>query len=257
MPTRVIDLSMVTANDPSPFMQVKVTNLAHELGVVVHQEHFQIDPAHWPFPGKSFADDFVEMTTHAGTHMDAPYHYGPFTIPDGKVPKTIDEWPLEWCMGDGVVLDIRNISEGHEVSRGEVEALFRTMGYTLKSRDIVLVMTGNDKYWDSPNYLTRGGHLGREALKWILEHDIKLVGTDSFAFERSPSQWATDYHKHGQDPRFLWPCHLLGLEIEYAQIEKMTNLDLLPPFGFRVIALPIKIFRGSAGFVRAVALVDD
>jgi kynurenine formamidase len=43
----------------------------------------------------------------------------------------------------------------------------------------------------------------------------------------------------------------------YAQIEKMCNLDLLPPFGFTVIALPIKVHRGSAGFVRAVALVRD
>ena len=57
------------------------------------------------------------------------------------------------------------------------------------------------------------------------------------------------------NPNVERACHVLGLEMPYAQIEKMANLDLLPPHGFTVIAMPIKIYRGSAGFVRAVALV--
>jgi kynurenine formamidase len=43
----------------------------------------------------------------------------------------------------------------------------------------------------------------------------------------------------------------------YAHIEKMANLEQLPRFGFTLIAFPVKVHRGSAGFVRAVALVSD
>ena len=81
---------MVTDSDPSPLMNVKVTHLGHELGAIEDQKYYDIDPADWPFPGKSYADDFVEMSSHAGTHMDAPYHFGPQTIPGGERPKYID-----------------------------------------------------------------------------------------------------------------------------------------------------------------------
>ena len=59
------------------------------------------------------------------------------------------------------------------------------MGYKLKAGDIFLVMTGNDKLWGTEAYATNGGHLDREALLWVLEHGIKLVGTDSWSFDRA------------------------------------------------------------------------
>ncbi len=254
---RIVDLSIPLQDDPSPLMQVKVTNLSNREGALEHQRVLDVDPNDWPWPGESFGDDFIEATSHAGTHMDAPIHYGPWTIPDKQEPLRIDDWPLEWCIGDGVVLDIRDIPQAHEVSAAEVEERFEAMGYELKPLDIVLVMTGNDKYWGTREYLDRGGHLGRESLKWILDRGVKICGTDSWSFDRAGKQWAADYLAHGRDPKYLWPCHLLGLEMPYAQIEKMCNLDVLPPFGFTVVAFPIKIHRGSAGFVRAVAMVPN
>jgi kynurenine formamidase len=253
---RIVDLSMTTESDPSPLMNVTITHLDHENGALEDQKYYDIDPADWPHPGKSYADDFVEMTTHAGTHMDAPIHMGP-EMKDGSKPKTIDEWPLNRCMGPGVVLDIRNIPQAHEVSPSEVRQMLADIDHELTAGDIVLVMTGNDKYWGTPEYLDRGGHLGAGALRWILEQGVAVVGTDSWSFDRPYSQWSADYHAHGRDPKYLWPCHLLGMEIEYAHIEKMANLDQLPPHGFTVIAFPVKISGGTAGFCRAVALVDD
>jgi len=252
---RIIDLSMTTDSDPSPLMNVKVTHLSHAAGALEDQKYYDIDPSDWPYPGNAYADDFVEMTTHAGTHMDAPWHMGP-QMKDGSKPLTIDEWPLETCMGPGVVLDIRDIEQGHEVTPEEVQKMLADIPHELQPGDIVLVMTGNDKFWGTPEYLDRGGHLGREALKWMLEQGVKVVGTDSWSFDRPYSQWAGDYHKHGRDPKYLWPCHLLGLEIPYAHIEKMTNLDQLPLHGFTVLAFPVKISQGTAGFCRAVALLD-
>jgi kynurenine formamidase len=251
----LIELSIGLKDDPSPLIPVKVTNLDHADGARLHEKEMGVDPQDWPWPGQSFGDDYVETTTHAGTHMDAPIHYGPWTIPDKEEPLTIDQWPLEWCMGDGVVLDIRDVPQAHELSAAEVQERLEAIDYELKPLDIVLVMTGNDKYWGTPEYLGRGGHLGRESLKWILEQGVKVVGTDSWSFDRPGGQWAEDYREHGRDSSYLWPCHVLGLEMPYAHIEKMRNLDALPPHGFTLIAFPIKVYRGSAGFVRAVGLV--
>jgi len=44
---------------------------------------------------------------------------------------------------------------------------------------------------------------------------------------------------------------------EYCQIERLTNLDKLPPIGFKVCAFPLKVVGGSAGPARVVAIVDD
>lgn len=252
---KIIDLSMQTESDPSPLMDVKLTRLSHIEGAVMDQKCFGIYPEDWPNKGMSYADDYVEMTTHAGTHMDAPWHMTP--ISEGKLAKSIDEWPLEWCMGDGVVIDIRDVPDGIEVSKEDLIKRFEKINYKIKSLDIVLIMTGNDKLWGKPEYSTNGGHLGREALKWILDQGVKTVGTDAWSFDRAYEWWSKDYLENGRDQKYMWPCHLLCIEKEYAHIEKLANLELLPSSGFKFMALPIKFTKGSAGFVRAVAILEE
>jgi kynurenine formamidase len=53
-------------------------------------------------PGLGWAVESLTLTTHSGTHLDAPYHYHP-TMDRGKPSLTIDEIPLEWCFNDGVI----------------------------------------------------------------------------------------------------------------------------------------------------------
>ena len=63
--------------------------------------------------------------------------------------------------------------------------------------------------------------------------------------------------KAGEKGKF-WEAHFLGKEKEYCHIERMANLDKIPkPFGFKVAAFPIKIEEASAGWVRAVAILED
>ena len=57
------------------------------------------------------------------------------------------------------------------------------------------------------------------------------------------------------DPSVIWEGNLAGMEMEYYQMEKMTNLDLMPVNGFQVIWFPIKIRGGSAGWVRPIAVL--
>jgi kynurenine formamidase len=63
--------------------------------------------------------------------------------------------------------------------------------------------------------------------------------------------------KRTGDSTVIWGAHFAGIEKEYCQIEKLTNLDKLPPYGFKVACFPIKISGGSAGWVRPVAIIEE
>ena len=63
------------------------------------------------FPdGAALAWEAVKTDTHHGTHIDAPWHYGPMS--EGKPARTIDQLPLEWFIGPGVRLDLRHKPAG-------------------------------------------------------------------------------------------------------------------------------------------------
>jgi len=63
--------------------------------------------------------------------------------------------------------------------------------------------------------------------------------------------------RRADDATSSWAAHFVGVDREYCQIERLTNLEQLPPFGFKVCAFPLKVERGSAGPARVVALVED
>ena len=210
------------------------------------------------FPnGMALASDRICGSSHSGTHIDAPWHYSPVT--EGKRSKTVDEIPLEWCFGPGVVLDFRQKQPGDEITVGDLEAELKRIGYTLKAGDIVLLHTGCDRYWgtDTKTYLAMQSGLGVEGLVWLLDQGIKCIGIDAWTLDRPVSAMAKAYHDTG-DKSVLWATHLYGREREYLQIEKLANLDAIPkPFGFYVSALPVKFKGASAGWCRAVAMIPE
>ena len=57
------------------------------------------------------AGETLTVTSHCGTHVDAPYHYYPTS--EGKPARTIDEMPLDWFFHDGVVLDFTDKPDGY------------------------------------------------------------------------------------------------------------------------------------------------
>jgi kynurenine formamidase len=207
------------------------------------------------FPDKiGLAWEEVRLTTHSGTHLDAPWHFG--HISEGKSSKTIDQTPLEWCYGDGVVLDLRYKQPKEIIQVIDLELACQKINYQIKPKDIVLVMTGADKYSKERKYLFEYPALSKEALVWLLDRGIKVIGTDAWGFDRPFGDMIKDYLKT-KDKNYLCTNHLIGREREYFHIEKLVNLDKIPvPYGFKVACFPIKIKYATAGWVRAVAIVD-
>lgn len=204
--------------------------------------------------GNGWAVDFVDACTHAGTHIDAPYHYYP-TMNGGERAWTIDEVPLEWCIGDGVKVDFRHFPDGYKATAKDFEDFFVKIGYTLRQGDIVFVNTGASANWGKPEYLSSGCGISAEATLWLIDNGVHVTGTDAWSWDIPLSYTSAEFESTG-DAGVIWESHRVGIEKAYCHIEKLTNLELLPAFGFKVSCLPIKIKNASAGWCRAVAFID-
>lgn len=205
--------------------------------------------------GQCWAVERLDIPTHAGTHMDAPWHYHP-TMNNGEPAWSIDQVPLEWCMGDGVMVDFSDKPDGYVCTSRDFIEYFQKVNYSLKANDIVLLHTGAQNEWGSSKYLTKGCGVGREGTLWLCEQGVRTVGTDAWSWD-APLSLASKVFEKTHDPSIIWEGHKAGREKAYLHLEKLTNLDKLPLCGFKVIALPIKIERASAGWVRAIALIDE
>lgn len=121
--------------------------------------------------------------------------------------------------------------------------------------NIVLLMTGADRYWGKREYLWKYPGMGREGTVWLLERGVKVIGIDAFGFDRPWPTMVREYLATGDAGR-LWPAHLVGREKEYCHIEKMANLHLIPrPKGFMVACFPVNVEGAGAGWVRPVAIL--
>lgn len=207
------------------------------------------------FPDGEFINEqTISLSVHTGTHLDSPSHYG--TKCEGKRPKTIDEIPLEWCYGNGVVLNFCNKKPGEEITDIDVETELKRIGYQLKRDDIVLIRTDTDKKWGKPNYFFEAPGLSRDATKFLVENGVKVIGTDCYSLDRPFMIMVKQYYKT-KDQKFLWPAHFYGREKEYCHIERLANLDKIPvSYGFKVSCFPIKLKGLGAAWVRAVAILE-
>jgi kynurenine formamidase len=70
----------------------------------------------------------VHMSDHAANHIDAPFHFGP--VVEGRPAKTIDQVPLEWCIGPGVRLDFRS-HLGRDIGVADLEREVARVGRAL------------------------------------------------------------------------------------------------------------------------------
>ena len=259
MARRFIDLSInIEDGLPSdPPVQVpKIMYIDHKMGASTMVDFFPgMDPDKDLPGGLGWAVELLSLSTHSGTHLDAPYHYHP-TMDNGVRSLTIDEVPLEWCMGNGVVLDFRHFPDGYLVTAADMAKAFADLGHEPAEGDIILVMTGADAAWGKAEYLVKGCGMGREATLWLTERGIRVVGTDAWSWDRPLPFIAQDFAA-SHDSSIIWEGHFAGIEKGYCHIEKLTNLDQLPSTGFTFFCFPVKIKAASAGWIRAVALLED
>jgi len=204
--------------------------------------------------GNFLALEQVKAIVHIGTHLDAPYHFGPLC--EGKIARKIGDIPLEWCYGNGVVLDLSHKRPGEFITKEDIKGALKRIGYEIRPFDIVLIYTGADRFWGRREYFSHFPGMSREAVAYILGFEVKVIGIDAFSFDR-PFHFMIRDFLNTKDNTYLWPAHFYGREREYCHIERLANLDKIPrPYGFKVACFPIKIREASAAWVRAVAIIE-
>ena len=258
MPRKIVDLSIYLENevisDPPPFGP-KIT----------YMDHAATFPQMAPFfpglkkedlpDGAAWAVEKVELITHNGTHLDAPYHFHP-TMNKGERAITIDEVPLEWCFQPGVKLDFRHLADGAVATAREVEAELARIGHVLRPLEIVMVNTRAGSRYGKDDYVNAGCGMGYEATMYLLERGVRLTGTDAWSWD-APFLYTAEKYKRTGDARLIWEGHKAGRDIGYCHLEKLHNLESIPADGFVVACFPHKIRGASAGWTRAVAIFDD
>ena len=174
--------------------------------------------------GTSFHIGRIDMVANTGTYVDAPFH----RFEDGK---DLAELPLT-AIADlpGLVVTSDDTAIGPEA---------------FLDKDVhgraVLVRTGWDRHWGTPDYLSGHPFLTEAAAHSLLEAGAALVGIDSLNIDdtRGGSR----------------PVHTLLLGAEIPIVEHLCNLGDLPDEGFRFHAAPVKVRAFGTFPVRAYAVV--
>ena len=255
---RIVDLSIALANDvpaDPPMQPVSIDYVDHDTGAQELVAAFPgLDVEQLP-DGKGWAVERVRISTHNGTHMDAPWHYHP-TMDGGQPSSTIDQIPLEWCMQPGVRLDFRDKPDGYVVTPDDIDAELERIGHTLAPLEIVVCATRAGERYGHQDYIHSGCGFGRDATLHLVEQGVRIVGTDGWSWD-APFSATLKRFERDRDPSIIWEGHKAGRERGYCQLEKLHGLEQLPDDGFTVICFPVRIERASAGWTRAVALVDE
>ncbi|MGZ5130645.1 MAG: cyclase family protein [Caldimonas sp.] len=262
MPRTFIDLSIYLENDVAsdpPGLEPRITYFSHQ------NTYEQIAPF---FPGlqkkdlpdgEGWAVEQVQLSTHNGTHLDAPYHFHSTmdAALGGSRPSTaIDEVPLEWCFQPAVKLDFRHFADGYVVSDRDVAAELARVGHVLKPLEIVVVNTRAGQRYGERDYVSSGCGMGYDATMYLLERGVRLTGTDAWSWD-APFVHTAKKYGETKDASLIWEGHKAGRDIGYCHLEKLHNLEALPADGFFISCFPHKIRGASAGWTRAVAIFDD
>jgi kynurenine formamidase len=251
---QIIDLSKpIKFNRGDPrFMQVRIKHKPHRAAKLLvwalglPRRLFPKDFAGW-------ADDTItRLGVHSTTHIDAPWHYGPTS--GGKPAATIDEIPLEKCIGPGVVLDMTHKADDDPITVADMETALVKTGAALNERTIVLIRTGRDRLMGTKAFWTTGTGMSAAATEWLLDRGPTVMGIDQWGWDLPFRAQIAKARATGDDTLF-WEAHRVGQRRPYWHMEQLTNLSALPASGFEVMVLPLKIVGASAAPARVVAVI--
>ncbi|MCS6830136.1 MAG: cyclase family protein [Armatimonadota bacterium] len=166
----------------------------------------------------------LQLGTHAGTHVDPPWHF----VEDGI---RVDELPLDLLIGKAYVVSVR--------SAPAVTADSLAAADVPEGTERLLIQTDNSfGVWDKTGFQPDFVYLAPEAAEWIVQKGIRLVGIDYLSIEQFRA------------PQPLAHRTLLGAGVI---VVEGLNLRALEPGWVRFICLPLRIEGGDGAPARAVA----
>ena len=188
----------------------------------------QIPPPDWlEYPVYS---QTVSMAVQSGTYLETAAHMDPERM-------TIDHLPLERCHDlPGVALWLPR--EANEpISAADLAVALAAAGTELRPGDALLVGTGWDQQWHQPNFVTDPPYFLNDAIDWVLDHRVSLLGADTPRYD-SP-----------HDPQNFFPRFF---QHDILLLAPLVNLAQVQQPRGTLTALPLKIKDACASPVRAL-----
>lgn len=203
--------------------------------------------------GEGWGDEQMTITTHLGTHVDAPLHYG--STCEGKPSRTISDIDLHELYCDGFVLDMRDlVPPGGEMTVDSLKKAVDALDAEITPGCALMLRTGQEKYAYSDPELFNYPGMRRAGTLYLAQLGAKVLGTDALGWDR-PFQVMRNEFAKTKDRSVLWDGHFAGREKEVFIIQQLANLGALPTSGFKVSFFPLKLARCSASPARVVAFV--
>jgi arylformamidase len=146
--------------------------LSAELPTFPGDPRVQLEFTHRISEGHAYNMAKLTLGVHAGTHVDAPYHF----LADGA---TVDQLPLELLIGRARVLDMTALDR---IDRSDLERA------DLRDDIRVLFKTRMSGQLRQPAFQEDFVYLTPEAASYLAKVGIKLVGIDYLSIEKFGSQ---------------------------------------------------------------------
>jgi arylformamidase len=188
---------------------------------------------HSTFETNGRTSSIVKLSTHSGTHVDAPLHF----IPGGS---SIDQVPLTSLSGYARIVDVSKCPvEKHQIS----ENAFFESAKNLARGEIAVIYTGLDKLYGSSDFISGMVALPSACVKWLIEQEIRAYATDAYSVDLLNSL------------EFI--NHRALLEVGIPIIEALNNISVLQhKERFFLTAFPLNLQGREASPCRAIAILD-
>ena len=206
--------------------------------------------------GEGWGEEILsDMSSHCGTHVDAPYHSG--NLIEGKPARKIHEIDLQELFCPGMVLDMRPYERRNDAyTIEELQAAIDAVGRPIQTGDAVLLRTGQERFESlSAEWFAYPG-MSREGTLFLARAGAKVLGTDAPGWDRPFPVMRKRFEETGEGST-IWDGHFAIQEKEAFIVQQMHNLAALPASGFMVGFFPMKLVGTSAAPARAVAFLDN
>ncbi|CAA9462309.1 MAG: Cyclase family protein [uncultured Rubrobacteraceae bacterium] len=205
---------------------------------------------------------------HSGTHIDALCHqsdalilYGGVSVGDVQTSRGFSRLAVEEIppiVAPGILLDVaakegvESLEPGHAVTGTDLEECCQRQGVSIEPGSVVLVRTGNARYWDDAERYLAGPGMDASASYWVAERQVLAVGADNMA-------WDVPGVKD-PDLGCMLPGHLILLARHGIYIIENLDLEELASSGrhhFDFFCAPLKFVGATGSPVSPLALVPE
>jgi len=177
--------------------------------------------------------ELLFLSTHTGTHMDAPYHF----LEKGA---KIHEISLKKLVSETVLIKSKK-KDGESITKIDIQKFEKKHG-KIVSFSSVIFYTGWQKNLQKKYYFTKNPGLSVSAAKYLASKKISLVGIDSPSIDL------------GTDSKFS--VHQIFAKKGMLIVENLTNLEKIKSSKFHLVVLPLKLKNATGSPVRAIAFVE-